>query len=327
MAGEAVDLVVMGGSAGALEAVLTVLPALAPPAPMAVLLVIHGPAETPSRLRGLLGRRVKHFIVETATDEAELRSGLIYLPRAGHHLGVEDGVVRVTPGPRENGFRPAIDPLFRSAAAAHGAEVTGVLLSGALDDGVAGLAAIKHAGGVTVVQDPAEAVIDCLPRTAIEQVRVDQILPAAGIARLLNLPADARRQGNGAPSNVSPQAFTPSRSPTMFTCPECGGSLWEADEGHVLRFRCHVGHAYSVQSLDSQHGIELEKALWTAFRTLREHAAMQRRLAEHAGAAGMAAIAEGHERRAVHAEQRAMSIQQALNSVPPGELRTSLAGP
>jgi two-component system chemotaxis response regulator CheB len=255
-----------------------------------------------------------------------IRHGQIYCAPADYHLMIEDGYVHAFHGPKENGFRPAIDPLFRTAAAAHSTRVVGVLLSGGLDDGVHGLLQIKRRGGMAIVQNPEQAVVDALPLNAIKYVEVDHIAGAEEIAalivRLANLPAPAEsatmRNNEIIEATVSDgvhdviDATKPGRAPSGFTCPDCGGALWELQDEKLVRYRCHVGHVYTSDSLVNQKDGVLENVLWTALRALEESAALRHRMAKRAREGNISLIAENFERRAREDEQRAGLLRQFL---------------
>jgi two-component system chemotaxis response regulator CheB len=232
-------------------------------------------------------------------------------------------------GPRENGFRPAADPLFRTAARVFGPRVVGVVLSGGLDDGTEGAALVKAFGGVAVVQDPDEATFPGMPTSAIANVRIDHVLPAARIGKLIaRLASEPLPQGAHAMSTHNPdEADRPDLAevgdaslatgdipgpPSGFTCPECGGALWELRSGKLLKFRCHVGHSYTTEALISEQTRSLESALWAALRSLEENAGLRRRLARRARDSNWGAIATQYDKQAEEAEARASVIRKVL---------------
>ena len=242
--------------------------------------MLHIAPTSTSALAGILGR-AGDLPCRAAVDGEPLRPGHILVATPDHHLVVEDGVARVTVGPRENNHRPSIDTLFRSAAHAHGPGVVGVVLSGTRDDGSAGLAIIKSHGGAAVVQDPEDALYPGMPSNAIAHVAVDAVAPAALVADAIT----ALVRGTPLPDDVRASAPTigpPSEEQQLtLVCPECGGVLSERQEVGVLQWRCHVGHLYSFDSLAEAQGGAVEAALWTALRSLEDRAALMRRLAEH----------------------------------------------
>jgi two-component system chemotaxis response regulator CheB len=319
------DIVVMGASAGGLEVVAQIVENLPSDLPAALFVVIHTGPDTPGVLPQILMRRGK-LPARHAMDGEKLQHGVIYCAPPDQHLLLEDGHVQVLQGPRENGFRPAIDPLFRTAATAYATRVVGVILSGALDDGVHGLLRIKERGGVTIVQNPEEAIVDVLPLNAIKYVEVDHIADAKEIAGLLVRLAD-----QPAPREVAPMSEDEvieatvadgvhhilnsrkaGQAPSAFTCPDCGGSLWEMQNGKLVRYRCHVGHVYTADSLLMEKDGSLENVLWTALRALEESIALRYRMAERAKEGRISTIAERYERRAQEDEARARILRQFL---------------
>ncbi|MEO5821726.1 MAG: chemotaxis protein CheB [Vicinamibacteraceae bacterium] len=298
------DLVVIGASAGGLQALGAILAGLPPTLPAAVVVVVHT-RSTAGLLPQILARR-SGLPVEAAVDGAELRRGAVYIAPADRHVVISASGLRLLRGPRENGFRPAIDPLFRTAARARGAGVVGVILSGALDDGSFGLRAIVGQGGGAIVQDPDDAEVSSMPLAALRQTPVDAVLPAAQIAaaivRLCESPA---RPEMTMPPLANPEPQRPSDEtqvadmetlhgpPTPITCPACGGALWETHDGGAVRYACHVGHQYAPDSLLAEHGEAVEQALWTAVRILEQHAELRQRMSARADSAGMPIVAAG----------------------------------
>jgi two-component system chemotaxis response regulator CheB len=288
------DIVVVGASAGGVEALMLLVGGLPPEFAAAVFVVLHLPADSPSALATIL-RRSGPLPVSQSDDGLPIEPGHIYVARPNRHLVVHRGRMTLDAGPRENSARPSIDVLFRSAARAYGRRVVGVVLSGTLHDGALGLAAIKLRGGVAVVQDPSEALFRGMPDSALKSAQVDFCLPAAEIpAQLVQLTQSAVER---VPMNTPDrEETTPSlhaadepdyqASPKLpnaasgLTCPECHGSLWELTEkdGKGFRFECRVGHTYSPDALLREQGEAVEAALWAAVNSLQERAATFRRL-------------------------------------------------
>jgi len=316
------DLIVMGASAGGVEAYRSVLANLPKDLPAAVLIVLHISPDYRSVLPRILDAagplRAAH-----AKDGEALEHGRIYVAPPDQHLVVDDGVVRLTRSPREGGHRPAVDPLFRTAARFHGARVIGVVLSGALDDGTAGLVAVKQRGGLAVVQDPADALCGDMPRSAIENVEVDYCLPVAGIPKLLErlarepvelhspIPPLLQQETDIALGRNATDEAPPGK-PSEFSCPSCGGVLNEVHDGKVLRFRCRVGHAYGVASLTADQQDRIEAALWAALRALEDQVALNRRLAHRAQERGQRRTAQAFQRYEEAAREQAETIRSGL---------------
>ena len=315
------DIVCIGASAGGINALLDLLRAL-PPLPASLFGVVHTSPEGGGLLAEVL-ERAGAWQSSYAHDQELIVHGRLYLAPPDHHLLVKRGRVRVTRGPRENRFRPAIDPLFRSASHAYGARVIGVVLSGGLDDGTHGLDLIKRHGGLAIAQDPEEAISPSMPLSAIQNVEVDYILKAEAIAeRLASLVTDQIDEAEAMVRNAQEyQDVTEDTSdirdllsgpPSEFTCPECGGTLWELKGGRVLRYRCHVGHGYTADSLFADQSDGLENALWGALRALEEHSMLRRRMSEHAFSAGRKVISREYEQEAKQTELRASTIRRLL---------------
>jgi two-component system, chemotaxis family, protein-glutamate methylesterase/glutaminase len=315
-------LVVVGASAGGVQALRDLVAALPEDFPAAVVVVLHiAPAGT-SVLPQIL-TRAGTLRAETAQDGAALQGGRIYVAPPNAHVTVEQGHLRLDRGPTVNGHRPAIDPLFQSAATVHGDRVAGVVLSGVLDDGTAGLAAIKDAGGLTLVQDPAEALYGGMPSAAIEFVGPDLIARAADLGRALTEvaapPPDDPEPAQGDErheflevdrgSSNHPQGGVPSG----FSCPACNGVIWQDTENGRDVFRCRTGHAFTAETLLASRDAEAEHALWTALRALEERAALQRQLAERLRRRGSRTTAERFARRAEGTVQHAMRLRELLS--------------
>ena len=292
-------MVVIGASAGGVEALRTLVRGLPGDFPAAVLVVLHLPAEGPSALPLIL-RRAGSLPVTDAQHDSELREGHILVAPPDHHVIVFGNHVTLSRGPRENGHRPAVDVMFRSAARAKGAQTIGVVLSGALDDGAAGMVAITLRGGVGVVQDPADALQPAMPQNCIEAAHPEHVLPVEKIPALLcDLVQQEVRGPDAEPSELmemetamaglDPSALNvPDRpgEPAGLSCPDCNGTLFQIHEGGLLRFRCRVGHAWSPHSLLVEQASALEGALWMALRSLEEKAALSRDMSARAAARG-----------------------------------------
>jgi two-component system chemotaxis response regulator CheB len=319
------DIVVIGASAGGVEATAALVRGLPADFPAAVFVVVHFPANVRSVLPRIL-ERAGPLPAAHARDGESIEPGRIYVAPPDLHLLLDAGAVRLVRGPKENNARPAIDPLFRTAARAYGTRVIGVILTGTLDDGTAGLMAIKKRGGLAVVQDPADAMFDGMPRNAIENVTVDDVVPLAALpdalARLVREPAPAAEEPMDGKleyeSRIDRQAGANddvgrSGDPSDFTCPECHGTLWEVREADLIRFRCRVGHAYSADTLMVEEEVALEAALWSALRSLEESAALSRRLAARAEERRQSRAAARFARSARDLEARATIVRTALD--------------
>lgn len=296
------DIFVVAASAGGVTALQSLCKDLPEDLNASIFIVQHISPASRSMLPAILDR-VSPLQVTSPQDGEQIRPGHVYVAPPDHHMLVKRGHVLIRRGPKENRTRPAADPLFRSAAVAYGPRVTGLVLTGMLDDGTAGLLAVKRCGGIAVVQDPDDAAWPDMPRHAMQKVAVDHCLPMdmlpALIARLSREPAGPRVP---IPQEIELEAYIAeqemiamieehdgnsiSGKPSMLTCPDCGGALMEVQDGPLLRFRCHVGHAYSPATLVEAQGEAFEQALWMALRTHNERIKLYSRMMENAEAQG-----------------------------------------
>ncbi len=274
------DIVVIGASAGGIEAIKEITSNLAPDLDAAIFIVVHISPESSGLLANILNRRSK-IPAHQAEDGEAIRPGRIYVAAPNRHLLLERDEVRVVNGPRHNRHRPAIDLLFRTAARHFGERVVGVVLTGFLDDGSSGLLAIHNAGGATIVQSPEDAEVASMPKNALEQVQPDYCVPLVEIAGIINRLAGVEAKPMARRSNHK-QKSEKKRVQTPFTCPDCHGTIWEVDENGEIRFECRVGHAYSPEGMFQANDEDVERCLWAALRSLEESAALERRLAEMA---------------------------------------------
>lgn len=291
------DIIVVGASAGGVEPLTRLVADLPPDLAASVFIVLHMGAHGGTALPQILARSAE-LPVGPAVDGAEIEPGRVYVAVPDRHLLLEPGVVRVVAGPKENGHRPSIDGLFRTAAAAYGPRVVGVVLSGSRDDGTVGLRTIRSEGGRGVVQDPEEAPFPGMPLSALAGDHPEFVLPVGKIADQLvalteQTPRAERGPGAGSEDLHTELRWAHPRStwlpedpplgrPSGFTCPECHGGLWELEDDDLPRYRCRIGHGFSAETLLSTQGSAVEAALWTAYRSLEERAALCRRLADRA---------------------------------------------
>jgi two-component system chemotaxis response regulator CheB len=285
------DIICIGASAGGVDALMKLAPMLAPDLPAALFVIQHVPASQ-SLLPEILSR-AGPLPAGHPSDGDPIEYGTIYVAPPDNHLLIEHGHVRIVRGPKENGFRPAIDATFRTAARAYGPRAVGVVLTGMLDDGTAGLLAIKRRGGVAVAQNPAEAAYPSMPATAIQYVTMDAVVSLDELPQLfvrLASKAVNDQKGEAMPDRIDLEAGISEMqrdaldhaeefgSPAPFSCPDCGGVLVEYYDGDLLRFRCQVGHAYSRDSLFACQTEMLDWQLWAAYRALDERATLAKRL-------------------------------------------------
>jgi len=289
------DIIVVGASAGGVEALKTLVSPLPAEFDAAIFVVLHTLATSESLLPQILSK-ASALPAVNAEDLALVETGKIYVAPPDRHILFNNGSLRVIRGPRENRHRPSIDVLFRSAAGTYGPRTAGILLSGSDDDGTAGVQAIKRHEGVTIVQHPDDSQYPEMPASAMRNAGPDFALRVAEIGDLLRKLVDGRVRVREGPVMEEPAKktttekegdsqteTTPVGVPSGFTCPDCSGTLWELRDGDLLRYRCRVGHAYSQESMIEASSEAVERALWSAVRSLEESAAISLRIAQNRG--------------------------------------------
>jgi two-component system chemotaxis response regulator CheB len=319
------DIVVIGTSAGGVEALSQLMQGFPVDFPASVFVVLHTAPTAPGMLPRILERHCRLPVV-AAQDKVTFRPGCIYVAPPDRHLLLEHGRMRVLRGPKENRHRPAIDPLFRSAAWSLGPRVVGLVLTGMLADGTSGLWSIKTCGGVTVVQDPQDAQFPDMPASAIKHFDIDYCLPLSELPRLLNLLA--RKKVPGRPEHIPDTIKTEVEAavlghsfkdmpelgkPSSFACPACRGAMWEVREGERVRYRCHVGHAFMPDALLEEQGEAVEKALFSALSVMEEKVAILRQMAAET-TRSHPLVSAGYASRADQQEEYADQIRRLLGS-------------
>jgi len=307
------DTIVIGASAGGIRVLRKLLAALPPDLPASLSIVLHQARESGALDRILGADSV--LPVGFVTDRLRLEPSRVYLALPDRHLVVEGDHVLSTHGPRENRSRPSINPLFRSAAAARGGRVIAVQLTGMLDDGVAGLEAVRRCGGLVVVQDPDDAEFDEMPRRALEALDADHVVTIDALPALLETLADETAPAVEIPEDIAIEARLsgldrsfPSDVDAIgeqvpVACPDCGGPLWQVGRGEAAVYRCHVGHALSARALLGAQADDIERSLWVAVRSLSERAAMLNRLARDGGGRTADDYRERADEALTHSEQ------------------------
>lgn len=357
-AGGAFGVVVVGASAGGLDALRRLVAGFPADLPAAVFIVQHLYRESVSLLPDLLAQAgllpAKH-----PRHGETIRPGVIYVAPPDYHMLLDQpGVITLDRGPRENMHRPAIDPLFRSAARTYGPLATGIILSGSKDDGALGMLALRMYGGHTIVQEPSDAAYSEMPQSVLDQVEgIDHVVPVAAMPELVvdlvrkalqahavsgSVPnrrsdfmpgllsndgaraerggrARSERSGEGAmPTNTgevpSGDVDPLATEPDVFICPECGGALQMEQQGQLVRYRCHTGHAFGMKSLDMAYAERVEYALWAAMSALKERTVLSRRMAEHVHESR---LVEEYRRQADEAHRQARVIEDLLSRFDP----------
>ncbi len=318
----------VGASAGGFHAMQQLIAGLPSNLDASIFIVWHVAPYVKSILPQLLNKSHKLYAAH-AIDKEPIVPGRIYVAPPDYHLLLEQGMVQVTKGPKENRFRPAVDPLFRSAAYEYGSQVIGIILSGALDDGTAGLWTVKNRGGIAIVQDPEDAEVRSMPENAAQAVEIDYKIAAADmgalLVRLCNEPVEPTNtmamnndkktkveieialQGNALEKGVMDLGeFSP------YACPECHGVLTALKEGGRMRFRCHTGHAFSADSLLATITEKIEDSLWGAIRGVEESIILMNHLGDHFAESNNTHLAATYFKKAKDAEDRVQLVRKAV---------------
>lgn len=277
------NIIVIGASAGGFKAISELLGKLPADLPVAIFVVIH---LSKNSLARNIQRHLQRYTSYTCTvphDNEEIKTGHLYIAPPQTHLFIRKGQIRLTDGPHENRWRPSVDVLFRSAAAAYGSLVIGIILTGMMDDGTSGMLAIKRSGGICIVQDPEDADFDDMPVSVLANVEVDYRLAAADMGEVIaGAIGDTKSSGHVIPEDIKIEAAITERMTSSieemekiathsnYTCPDCGGGLWEIKNEPAKRYRCHTGHVYTEKLLVDKQSEEMEESLWVSIRMIEE---------------------------------------------------------
>jgi two-component system, chemotaxis family, protein-glutamate methylesterase/glutaminase len=319
------DIVAIGTSAGGVAALLYLVKQFPSDFPAAVLITIHVPSDFRSGLDEVL-TRAGPLPASFGSDGDPLKPGRIYLAPPDRHLIAEGDQLALGTGPPENWARPAIDPMLRSVAVCCGPRAIGLVLTGTLCDGASGLHSISHCGGIAVVQDPTEAAFAEMPLRALNQGDPHYVVSLSEIPSLLAnlvhqpagdpMPIPERlkfevKVARGAGSSIEELEQIGRRS--VLSCPQCGGVMWEIEDGDLLRYRCHVGHALSSEAMSTGISDKVREALYVALRALDEQAALADKLHERASDQGRNLTADRWIQRKEEADRQREVIQTAIN--------------
>lgn len=320
------DTIVLGASAGGIEALRRLLPAFTADVEASVFVVQHTPADGHSLLDTVLNQATAYHAA-FAQDGEVISTRRVYVAPPNRHLLIEEGRIRLWHGARENRARPAIDPLFRSAGVARGARVVAGILSGLLDDGASGLLSVKRCGGLAFVQSPSDAVESEMPERAAEVLgdNLDGALSAEQLGlRMVDLmgtsappsprvPDDVKLEMDMLLGGVSALEVLSQQGPPLpLSCPECGGPLWSLRDGRLQRYRCHTGHTYGVDSLLSGQGNQIEQALWAAIKGLEQRGQMLTNLSKDEGVSRRPSSAALFGGEAVQLRRHAQTLREVL---------------
>jgi two-component system chemotaxis response regulator CheB len=276
-------VVVVGASAGGLKAISALLAAISNVSDIAIFVVLHVAKNSSGSIIADLLQRATPLTCHVAQNDQAIMAGNVYIAPPDCHMIVKEGYIRLVKGPPENRWRPSIDVLFRSAAVAYNSNTTGIILSGLLNDGTAGMIAIKRCGGVCIVQEPEEAEYEDMPANVLQQVDVDYRVPVADVGYILDdlfsqpirlpaaVPEDILIEANMT-ENMTSKIEDLERIGTRsnYTCPECGGSLWSIDKDPVKRYRCFTGHVFTEGLLLEEQSEQVEESLWASIRMMEE---------------------------------------------------------
>jgi two-component system chemotaxis response regulator CheB len=328
------NIVAIGASAGGFKAINQLLSNMPGNLPVAFLIVIHMSKNSQAGVIVKQLQKLTGYTCKVAEDGEEIKAGYIYLAPTNLHMLVKNGNIHLVNGPHENRWRPSIDVLFRSVAASYDSHTTGVILSGLLDDGTAGMSAIKRSGGVCIVQDPYEAEYEDMPKNVLNTIQVDHRVLVQDIGYIiadnlskpsqdLPIPEDVKieaRINERMVSNIDELRLLGEHSD--FTCPDCGGNLWEMKKDTVTRYRCHTGHAYTSLTLLERQGEELEESVWISVRMLEERRNLLLTMLQRSKNIPGEAIQSDYQRRAnelkLHIE-RLKSFLVSLSKTGPGD--------
>lgn len=333
------NIIVVGTSAGGLDALDQLVGQLRTDLAASIFIVQHmAPHNSGEPLLRRLSRH-KAFQPKLAEDGDRFKPARIYIAPPDHHLLVKNSKMLVTKGARENRHRPGIDPLFRSAAVAHGARVIGIVLTGMLDDGTAGLIAIKRCGGVTVVQDPRDAAYSGMPMSALDNSNVDFCVPLAEMGPLLaTLVSQRPGKSKTVPSDIRTEAVIAERvlsdvsqvnglgDQVPYNCPGCGGVLWEMNTPGQKRYRCHTGHSYTGPTLLASQSEKIEEMLWISLRMFEERKNLLVSMTKRARTAAFKSSTQQRAKETQGYIDRIRAMLLAPGSDAPGDTLTKVKG-
>jgi len=318
-------VIVIGASSGGFEAFKTIIKNLPADFSVPIFIVWHMSPDVRGVLPQVFNRLNKIYAAHAYNNE-EIKQNRIYVAPPDHHMLIEDGKIRITHGPKENRFRPAIDPLFRSAAYAYCNRVIGVILTGALDDGTTGLWTVKHYGGIAVVQDPMDAEVASMPENALREVKVDYTVGVSQLPQLLvRLSKEPVTEKAGVMKNEQTKKeidiaaeesalqknFFAFGELSPYTCPECHGVLLRLHNDKIVRYRCHTGHAYSADTLVEALTEKIEDGLYNALRGMNESIILLNHIGDHFAEVNQPKLAALYFKKAKEAEERSQLVRKA----------------
>ena len=315
---------VVGASAGGQKAIASALKSLSNTENAVFLVVVHGSMNGLSLFPKILSHKIKMEVVE-AGDRMKVMPGKVYVAKPNHHLFVQDSTLFLSNGPRENLFRPSIDVLFRSAAVAYGNQCVGILLTGRLNDGTAGLEAIKKCGGIAIIQNPKTAEFGDMPSNAAQFIDIDYVVNIEDMEDVIRkvitetapieieIPESVIRENSIAMKIGSSIALEQNLGHQVpISCATCGGPLWKIEDSKVGRYRCHVGHAFTEEALLKSQNQALEEALWIAMRTLEEKKMLLERVNKQYNQTGINSLANTHVDKMEEVQKQINKLRNVL---------------
>ncbi|MGI8582845.1 MAG: chemotaxis protein CheB [Chitinophagaceae bacterium] len=322
-------VIVVGASAGGMNALSEFVGQLKPRMDAAVFIVMHLSQTSISDFLMHHLKPLTQLECEIATEGASIKKGHIYIASPNLHLLVKKGNIILGRGPQENRWRPSIDVLFRSAAAAYSTRVIGVVLTGLLDDGTTGMLAIKRSGGITIVQDPNEAEYPDMPLSVLNNIEVDYCIPLTAMGEIISGITQTTPEEKPAPDDVIIESRIAERvvvdyenvkqlgEKSIYACPDCGGGLWDItkagdDKGSVVRYRCHIGHSYSEKDLVIKQGEIFESTLWTALRIMEERKTLLKKMEDDHTKRGFSTMAKDYKEKGDNIQVHVDKMKEVL---------------
>jgi two-component system, chemotaxis family, protein-glutamate methylesterase/glutaminase len=317
-------IITVGASAGGTLVLPALLKQLHPDQNISVFIVVHMGKKTAAEMFVKRVQKTTALTCKLAKNGESIKKGFVYVAQPDHHLLIKKNKILLGKGPMENRYRPSIDSLFRSAAAEHDHRVIGIILSGMLEDGVSGILAIKRSGGTCIIQDPNEAQYPDMPKAAISNVKADYIIPVSEMGEAISQTISKPPKKAPIPDDIRKEADIAERvqlginqveqfgERSIYSCPDCGGGLWQHVSEGITRYRCHVGHAYSEEGLLTSMQVTTESALWTAMRIIEERRNLLKTLAEKEGNNGSKHIQRRYRTRMKELELQLNHLKTVL---------------
>lgn len=286
---------VVGASAGGFQAVADLMSHMPPGLDTAFFVVVHLSSKSVGAVLVQFIQKHTFYRCSLAVNNEHIKKGHVYVAPPDYHLIIKNGYMRIMQGPHENRWRPSIDVLFRSAAAAYDSHTIGIILSGLLDDGTSGMSAIKRSGGICIVQEPHDAEFDDMPNNVLNNVDVDHSIPVSEMGYVLDdifskpflnkelrqVPDDVKIESEITERmNISMNELDKIGIRSNYSCPDCGGALWEMTGDAVPRYRCYTGHTFTGKVLLEKQAEGLEESIWVSIRMLEERRNLLRRMAK-----------------------------------------------